>query len=149
MRKGIGILVCLLMVCAQLSAVTYQTYKPSRVVHYPSSTFRSTSVYMTESRTYGVGTIANAQTLSTVRATGSLAAISASNFEALNSESQTFNTLAGPRRGRADEDEYGGTGAIGDQTYHSPVGNTPWVWFLLLAAGYVIWRKLKVKKELA
>ena len=138
MRKITGILVCLYMVWSPLSAVTYQTYQPS-------ADFRSTSVYVAESRpSSAFGYPSSGMTVN--RATGSLSAISAANFEALNSEGGACYSPSGPRRGRPADDGQGGSGAIGDVPNHSPIGDTPWFWFLLLAAGYMA-RKWKTERE--
>ena len=76
--------------------------------------------------------------------TSNPSAISAANFEALNSEGGACYQPAyapGVRKGRPGDDEGGGGGAIGEYDFHSPVGNIPWILFVLLAAGYVVLMK--------
>jgi hypothetical protein len=139
MRRRIGILVCLLVFSLQLSAVSYQPCKPS-------SNFRSTSVYVTgrQQPTGGFqSSMSNVQSPMASRATGSFSAISASNFETLNSEGGACYN--GPRRGRGREDDYGGSGAIGDVTNHSPIGEVPWLLMVLLVVPYLISLKFKVE----
>ena len=142
MRKLVGILVCLFMVC-QLHAVTYQTYKPCG-----GASFRSTSVYVAESQYTG---FSNNQSPLAVRTAGSLSAISASNFESLNSEGGACYSPANSsatihRVGRPGS----GSGGIGVSEPQSPVGDTPWIIMAIMASLYVIWTKKrkKVKKNL-
>ena len=137
MRKLIGIIVCLGLTAA-LSAVTYQPCK--------ASDFRSTSSYVVN----GNQTLAPQAQMGLAPArtapTGSLSAISASNFESLNSEAGLMATPAsssGPRRGRGDHGGDSGSGAIGDYGYHSPVGDTPWLVMALLALFYIALRLRK------
>ena len=134
MRKLIGIIVCLGLTAA-LSAVTYQPCK--------ASDFRSTSSYVVN----GNQTLAPQAQMGLASArtapTGSLSAISASNFESLNSEAGLMATPAsssGPRRGRGD---HGEGGEIGNYDYHSPVGDTPWLVMALLALFYIALRLRK------
>ena len=134
MRKLIGIIVCLGMTAA-LSAVTYQPCK--------ASDFRSTSSYVEN----GNQTLALQAQMGLAPArtapTGSLSAISASNFESLNSEAGLMVTPAsssGPRRGRPGGGE---GGEIGNYGYHSPVGDTPWLVMALLALFYIALRLRK------
>ena len=125
MRKVIGILVCLFL-SLRLSAVSYQPVTYSA----PPTGFRSTSAYT-----------------GSMQPTGSLSAISSSNFEALNSEGGAcYNPSAsGPRKGRPNENTYGGTGAIGNVDFHSPVGEMPWAGMLILAVLYAIYVKKRKK----
>ena len=115
MRKLIGIIVCLGLTAA-LSAVTYQPCK--------ASDFRSTSSYVVN----GNQTLAPQAQMGLASArtapTGSLSAISASNFESLNSEAGLMGSSepSGPRRGIGRGDGNGGVGVI---TQESPVGDTP------------------------
>ena len=136
MRKYIGIVVCLL-ICCQLSAVTYGSL-------YQPQPFHSTSAYVDQS--YAVSMAMEKRTVTMTRPVGSLSSISASNFESLNSEGGACYapTAAGPRRGRSG-------GSIGEYEFHSPVGPTPWLMMLLLAAIYGIYKKnrKKVQKNLA
>ena len=134
MRKLIGIIVCLGLTAA-LSAVTYQPCKASE--------FRSTSSYVVN----GNQTLAPQAQMGLASArtapTGSLSAISASNFESLNSEAGLMVTPAsssGPRRGRPGGGE---GGEIGNYGYHSPVGDTPWLVMALLALFYIALRLRK------
>ena len=132
MRKLIGIIVCLGLTAA-LSAVTYQPCK--------ASDFRSTSSYVVN----GNQTLAPQAQMGLVPArtapTGSLSAISASNFESLNSEAGLMGTSepSGPRRGIGRGDGNGGVGVI---TEESPVGDTPWLVMALLALFYIALRSL-------
>ena len=137
MRKWIGILFCLLVSC-QLLAVSYQPCGPMAP--------RSGAVYVAEQQQL-VATINMQRPITT----GSFASISASNFEALNSEGGAcyHPAMRGPRRiDREDmEDEYG-TGQI---NWESPIGNVPWILMVLLTGIYVFWTKKrkKVQKNLS
>lgn len=141
MRKYIGILVCLL-VCLQLNAVSYHPCKPTA--------FRTTSAYVAP-----IQTTAPTMSMSMQRplATGSFSAISASNFETLNSEdgwcAATSASASKPhvrKGGRPDEDDDEGDdngNAIGEYDFHSPIGDTPWILLglLLIAYGAFTWKK--------
>ena len=148
MRKWIGILVCL-MITASVSAVVYHPMRPESyraAVHVSvpgyqsSSDFRSTSSYLS-SRPSGAITSYSSNGLSA----HGLAAISASNFDALNSEGgacyQPSATQTGSRKGRPGGGGDSGGGAIGEYDFHSPVGDTPWVWMLLLLAAFGMKKK--------
>ena len=116
MRKGIGILVCLL-VSWPLLAAGYQPMTYSA----PETVFRSTSAYIE-------------RTPAAVDRPSGFLAISEANYRALNSENS-----GGPNRrtGRPSGTDYGGTGAIGNYDFHSPIGDIPWgmtVIFALLFA---------------
>lgn len=141
MRKIIGILVCL--------RITIGLW----AVEYHPATFSSTSAYMHESRVASVAAQsamrpsgAMAFRSGAITTTGSLSAISASNFETLNSEGGAcYNAPrhgATIKRGRpgGGEDDSGG-GAIGNYDYHSPVGATPCLFLALLAALYVVYKR--------
>lgn len=138
MRKIIGIIVCLLITVGLWA------------VEYHPATFSSTSAYMHESRVANVAAQsamrpsgAMAFRSGAITTTGSLSAISASNFETLNSEGGACYTPARHggtiRRGRSDEGEEGTS--IGDLGYHSPVGATPCLFLALLAALYVVYKR--------
>jgi len=140
MRKYIGILVCL-WVATSLLAVTYQPCKPTA--------FRTTSAYVAP-----IQTTSTTMSMSMQRplASGSLSAISASNFEMLNSEggwcaatSASANKPHVRKGGRLDEDdeEDDNGNAIGEYDFHSPIGDTPWILFglLLIAYGAFKWKK--------
>ena len=126
-------------VAASIFAVTYQPCNPS--------SFRSTSVYVTGATDYNQSAITNNLSPITSKATGSMTAISASNFAELNSEdglcAETSSRSAVIRRGRPG-------GAIGEYDFHSPVGDTPWIVLAVLTAIYVILAKKrkKIKKNL-
>lgn len=124
MKKVIGIIVCLWVV-ATAGAVEFA----------PAAPFRSTSAYGAHGEQYQ-------QQMMTAnnrpQSVGSLSAISASNFEALNGEGGAFyspseasSAPSGPRKGRP------GGGAVGEYDIHSPVGDTPWLIMLLLGVGYI------------
>ena len=125
MKKIIGIIVCLWVVTTA-GAVEFA----------PAAPFRSTSAYGAHGEQYQQQmTTANSRPQSV----GSLSAISASNFEALNSEGGAFyspseasSAPSGPRKGRGG----GGTG-IGVIVEESPIGDTPWLIMLLLGVGYI------------
>ena len=91
--------------------------------------------------------MSNYQSPITNMATGSLSAISASNFAALNSEGGACYRPSGPRRARPNEDVGGGSGAIGDYTNHSPIGEIPFILMAILASLYVIWTKKRKKVQ--
>ena len=139
MRRMIGILVCL-WVATSLFAVTYQPCKPAA--------FRTTSAYVAPMQTTSTSMSMNTQR---PLASGSLSAISASNFEMLNSEggwcaaTSASSTRPQVRKGgRPDEDEGGDNGnPIGVYDNHSPIGDTPWILFglLLIAYGAFKWKK--------
>ena len=141
MKKYIGILVSLL-VCLQLNAVSYHPCKPTA--------FRTTSAYVEP-----IQTTAPTMSMSMQRplATGSFSAISASNFETLNSEdgwcAATSASASKPhvrKGGRPDEDDDEGDSgnAIGEYDFHSPIGDAPWILIGLLLLTYgVIQRKKK------
>lgn len=130
MRKYIVILV-LIIGSLQLSAVSYQ----------PMS-FQSTSAYVSQRSASMV------MSMQRPVATGSLSAISASNFSTLNGEGgacySPTQANMGPRRGRGDDD------AIGEYENHSPIGDVPFILLGLMACLYVIFAKKrkKVKKNL-
>ena len=144
MRKIIGIIVCLFITVGLWA------------VEYHPATFSSTSAYMHESRVANVAAQsamrpsgAMAFRSGAITTTGSLSAISASNFEALNSEGGACYTPARHggtiRRERSEEGDSGGrdedSEAIGSYGYHSPVGATPCLFLALLAALYVVYKR--------
>jgi hypothetical protein len=146
MMKRKGILVCLLvLVTLRIGAVEY----------HPIS-FSSTSAYYRDNRAAnGVSqsamrpTGAMAFRSGAITTTGSLSAISASNFETLNSEGgacyNPARSNATIRRERSEEGDSGGrdedSEAIGSYGYHSPVGATPCLFLALLAALYVVYKR--------
>lgn len=134
MRKIIGILVCL-WVAARLFAVDYQPFAYST----PATEFRSTSAYTASAGTFQ-------STADRMGTTSSFSAISASNFQALNSEDGAFSPSAAsePRRVGRPGTGSGGTGVSEPQ---SPVGETPFILFALLAALYIAWRRMAKVKE--
>ena len=135
MRKYINILIGLLLLAAPARAVSA----------FPNMEFRTTSSYMSSGtcHTSSSASYTIHHTPST-RATGSMTAISASNFAQLNGEggacyrASEIHNPAIRRGGRDDEEEEGGTSGIGMTEFHSPVGNTPWGLILLLLFAYVI-----------
>lgn len=137
MRIHIGILVCLL-VTASAFAVEYhplRTYAPARDGYYsaasaPAVAFRSTSAYSSHS-TSGL----------TSNSISGLSAISASNFAALNSEDGLFAETSAKvgairKSGRPGGGGSGGSGGIGEYDFHSPVGDLPFLFFVLLLAAH-------------
>ena len=147
MRKSKGILVCLL-VTVRIGAVDFQ----------PVS-FGSTSAYLHEARGANIApqsamrpTGILAYGPSKAYSTGSPAAISASNFETLNSEggacyNPTRNGSAIRRVGRSDDGGEDDSGAIGAYGYHSPVGTTPWLMMLLLAGAYILLKRRRLPEQ--
>ena len=138
MRILKGILFCLFIFTASYGGAV-------NTMSYPA--FGSTSAYMGNRTGYTSSATSYTMhhTLYTNRPTGSMTAISASNFAALNDEGGAFYqpsaTTHRPgvrREGRDDEDDDDGNNAIGEYDFHSPVGNTPWVLILLLLFAYVI-----------
>ena len=128
MSKRLGILVCLL-ISLQLSAINYQPVTYSA----PPTEFRSTSAYNGSIQPSG------------------FAAISASNYEALNSEGGAcYNAASGPRKGRPKGGGTSGGGFIGDYEFHSPIGDAPFVLMAILAGLYAFFAKKhkKVQKNL-
>lgn len=137
MRKIIGIIVCLFITVGLWA------------VEYHPATFSSTSTYMHESRVASVAAQsamrpsgAMAFRSGTITTTGSLSAISASNFEALNSEGGACYNA--PRHGgtikKVGRPETG-SGGIGVSEPSSPVGATPCLFLALLAALYVVYKR--------
>ena len=134
MRKLVGLLVCL-WVAAQAFALSYPTYRAAAngcggygaPAHHATMTVSATPA--PERRT-----------------AGSLAQISAENFETLNSEGGACYHAPSVRRGRPDEDENGSTGGIGEESYHSPVGEVPMLFMLLLAITYTL-LKVRTRKK--
>lgn len=130
MRKIIGIIVYL-WVAARLFAVDYQPFAYSA----PTTEFRSTSAYT-------VNTLPGTERVAT---TSSFSAISASNFQALNSEDGAFSPSAAsePRRvGRP-----GGGGGIGVIEDASPVGELPLILITVMACLYGIYAKKRKKNK--
>jgi hypothetical protein len=74
-------------------------------------------------------------------ASGSMSAISASNFEMLNSEGGLC--YAESASGSRKTPRPGGSGGSGVVDTHSPIGDTPWILFglLLIAYGAFKWKK--------
>ena len=138
MRTYINILIGLLLLAAPARAVSA----------FPQTEFRTTSAYMSSGRTNHQSQITNYQL---ARPTGSIAAISASNFAQLNGEGGACyqaSAIHKPirRGGRDDEEDEGGTSGIGMTEFHSPVGATPWIFMIILAAAY-LFVKRRNKKE--
>lgn len=126
MRKTIGILVCLLVVLEVFGSPT---------------AFRSTSAYITN--TPSVATTTAYNTYSYCGMTSSPSAISAANYASLNGEGgacYTPSDLSGPNRGR---DNHKGDSSIGTNVAHSPVGDVPWILFILLSLGYIAYKHRK------
>lgn len=133
MRRLIGILICL-WVATSLFAVTYQPCKPAA--------FRTTSAYVAPMQSASPTMSMNTQR---PLASGSLSAISASNFEVLNCEGGACyipSATSGSRRVKVKEPEPD-TEAIGEGVWESPIGDTPWILFglLLIAYGAFKWKK--------
>ena len=145
MRKIIGILVCL-WISVGLWAFDYQP-----------ATFGSTSAYLSGGRAADFGASsamrpsgAMAYT-SGVSMSGSMSAISASNFETLNSEGGAcYNPARDGSAIRRVGRPGSGSGGTGVSDPQSPVGDTPWIIMALLGILYLIRSKKrkKVKKNL-
>ena len=125
---------------------------PARAVSaFPNMEFRTTSSYMSSGRTNHQSQITNYQL---ARPTGSMTAISASNFAQLNGEGGACyqaSAIHNPtirRGGRDDEEGEGGTSGIGMTEFHSPVGATPWIFMIILAAAYGIIKRRNKKETL-
>lgn len=128
MRKYIIALLCLLLTAMQAHADIGST----------AIEFQSTSSYYNSGRSFASPRSADTYRSSMATPTGSFSSISASNFATLNGEDGEFQQSAPSiRRGRPS----GGGGAIGEYEQHSPVGDVPWAWISLLAAGYAIYRR--------
>lgn len=158
MRKIIGIIVCL-WVAMGVFAVDYHPIKATgyrsagrytSAYSAPASSFRSTSAYSAPL------TVNSLSTTPTGGLTSSLAAISSSNFDALNSEGgacyQPSALSSGPRRGVArpgsddeDEDPDEENLAIGEYIERSPIGEIPFFVMALLAGLYAFWAKKRKK----
>ena len=124
--RRIGLVICLLVaLCA--NAIEYQPITYSG----PSSDFRSTSAYVSTHQTTG------------------FSAISADNFNTLNSEGGAcYNpSPSGPRKGRPGGGSGGGGGAIGEYDIHSPVGDVPFILFAILLVAYAVYRTRKRVSE--
>lgn len=155
MRKILGILVCL-WVATGVFAVDYHPIKATgyrsagrytSAYSAPVSSFRSTSAYSAPL------TANSLSTTPTGGLTSSLAAISSSNFDALNSEGgacyQPSALSSGPRRGVTrpgsddeDEDPDEEDLAIGEYIERSPVGDTPWIFIAILIIVYFFRAKM-------
>ena len=156
MRFIKGLLVCLFMVLAAMSIAANAM---------PYTEFRSTSAYISSTsgntgyaRSSVVSVSSGLKTASyaTYRTTGSMVAISAANFATLNSEGGACyqpSSITKPqvrRGGRDDEEEEGdGGNAIGEYDFHSPVGATPWILMVVLAAAYLFIKRRKFSTSLA
>ena len=119
-------------------ALLFLLAAPIRAVGFPQTAFQSTSAY----RSAGLQQpVAAAEVC---RTTGSLSAISASNFDALNGEGGACYSpvQSAARRGRGDEG-----GAIGEYDFQSPVGGTPWLWILTLSLLFCFHRR-REKREM-
>ena len=134
MRRIRVILLCLWVVASSFAA-TYQCYQPT-------SDFHSTSAYRTNSQS----SMSNYQSPTTNMATGSLSAISASNFNALNSEGglcYAASAKSSPFRAGKKPD----TPPIGQIEEESPIGEIPFILMAILASLYVIWTKKRKKVQ--
>lgn len=138
MRKIIGIIVCL-GISVGLWAVDYQP-----------AAFGSTSAYLSEGRVANLGASSMRPSgaiaySSGVSMGGSMAAISASNFESLNSEG---GACYNPARDGSAIHRVGrpgsGSGGTGVSDPQSPVGPTPWILMLLLAGGYILLKRKRL-----
>ena len=137
MRKYIVILVCLWVTVA-MYAVSYSTYRPTG-----GTSFRSTSAYVATQHT------SLTINMSSPRPTAmGLTAISASNFNTLNEEGGACYlpsaTSGGPRRVKIDEPE---TESVGEGVWESPIGDIPWIFFMLLLFSYLLRHSLPKKRE--
>lgn len=157
MRKILGILVCL-WVATSVFAVDYHPIKATgyrsagrytSASDAPVSDFRSTSAY-------SAPLTANSLSTTPTGLTSSLAAISSSNFDALNSEGgacyQPSALSSGPRRGVTrpgsddeDEDPDEENLAIGEYIERSPIGEIPFFVMALLVGLYAFWAKKRKK----
>ena len=122
MRRLLGIVVCLWIV-ERLFGVEYRPIE-----------FGSTSAYIgsQQKEQTTVRTSARVQTY------GSMSAISAANFTALNSEGGACYTPTDIKRpkGNVRKGRSGGNGT-GMYDFRSPVGSTPWILIVLLAVAYL------------
>ena len=143
-------------VAASTFAVTYQPCTPS--------SFRSTSVYVTGATDYNQSSYTRSVLPTTGGAasaekglfyrncpTGSMTAISASNFAVLNGEGGEFYQPSATKPqvrkvSRPDSDDEDDL-AIGEIIERSPVGNTPWIVMALLAVVYLVVKRRKVRVE--
>ena len=135
MRRLGFILICLWVV-ANSFAVTYSTYRPT------GTDFRSTSAYMAPNST--PDTVHH-----TPYTNQSLSAISASNFESLNSEGGACYipsaTKGGVRKGnKVTEPD---TESVGEGVLESPIVDIPLIFFMILLSAYVIPHSMQKKRE--
>ena len=126
MRRLLGIVVCLWIV-ERLLAVEYRPIG-----------FSSTSAYAGSQRSEQTAMMAAPR----VQTYGSMSAISAANFTALNSEGGACYTPTDMERpkGNVRKGRSGGNGT-GMYDFHSPVGATPCLFLALLAALYVVYKR--------
>ena len=122
MRKLLGIVVCLWIV-ERLLAVEYRPIG-----------FSSTSAYAGSQRSEQMAMMPPSR----VQTYGSMSAISAANFTALNSEGGACYTPTDTERpkGSIRKGRSGGNGT-GMYDFRSPVGSTPWVLIIMLAVAYL------------
>lgn len=127
MKKMKGILVCLLLLLPAIGKAggAYQPFA-----------FVSTSAY----RSSGNESSYSSTLSNHSQPVGSLAAISAANFASLNSDEEAFSpaAAAGPRRVERQD----GTGGTGVSIKSSPVGDTPWLFIVLMVLSYIAVRSL-------
>lgn len=135
MKRLTGIIICILFAVSMLAA------------NYTPVDFHSTSVY-TASPTNSRGINMPTNTTYGVRPTGSMSTISASNFQTLNSEggacyqpsaisNPSMRKISKPGSGE------GGTGIV-NQEY--PLGDTPWLLFIMLVAAFMAYKHKNFKK---
>ncbi len=126
MRRLLGIVVCLWIV-ERLLAVEYRPIG-----------FSSTSAYAGSQRSEQMAMMPPSR----VQTYGSMSAISAANFTALNSEGGACYTPTDMERpkGNVRKGRSGGNGT-GMYDFHSPVGATPCLFLALLAALYVVYKR--------
>lgn len=130
MRRVISIIIGLLLIVTGVFAVTFSPYQPD-------ASFRSTSAYLERERM----SVLSADMGMYRPVSGSLSAISAANFEELNSEEPSESSSKPHGRVRTGRGNYSGL-ATGTTEWHSPVGDVAWGVLLLLGALYA-WRKRK------
>ena len=104
---------------------------PIRAVDLQQSAFRSTSAY----RSSSLNQSPNIGMTTYNKPTGSLSAISAANFEALNSEGGACYSPGTQRRVRPED------GAIGEYSFESPIGDTPWFLIMMLSLLFYLYQR--------
>ena len=149
MKHFIGIIVCLsiFMVSLPVRAVTYRPISPQRYNHVTVSQISSTAMPVADFRSTSSNAVSSFinQPEKAWVCSSSLSAISAANFEKLNAEDGEFGyttssqTNPGPRR-------VGSNDHLPDPYLKDPIGDVPWILFIILGVGYIAYRRFRTRR---